>query len=187
MLPYTSRKGCKYFLRKAVTKTGKTRYIFTRAPSKDAIREVPPGFRIVESVNGVVSLAKAGAPPIDEEEVQAVQTALRRIPRLARYAVEARRKDVIVFEPIGGPDADTVKMSGFGGAAAGRYLERHVQYVPVLRFTPIDPAKREFLAARMCYRSWVDGWLCLNDTGTIRELCRRYLPHLDRESFFELF
>lgn len=186
-LPYANRKGTTYYLHKTATKRGKPRYVFARAPSKDALREVPPGFKIVESVNGVVSLAGAGESPIREEEVQIVRAVLVRDPRLARYEVEARKKTVIVFEPIGGLDTDTAKELGLNAAAAERYFERHVQYVPVLRYTLVDPVKREFLAERMCYRSSVDGWLSLNDVGTIRKLAEHYLPHLGRDSFYELF
>jgi hypothetical protein len=175
-LPYISRKGRPYYLRRTFTKKGRPRYVFSRKPSRNAIRKVPPGYRIVESVNGVVSLARVGPSPIAPEEVQAVRAALRRHPRLARYALEARGKALIVFEPIGGLDE-----------CGELRFARKVQYTPVFRFTLVDPVKREYLAERMCYRSWVDGWLSLNDVGTLRELSRRYLPHLGRESFYELF
>ncbi|MBI4565137.1 MAG: hypothetical protein HY716_10640 [Planctomycetes bacterium] len=178
-LPYTNRKGYTYHLYKTSTKTGKPRYVFSRALSKDALREVPPGYRIVESINGVVSLAKAGASPIAEEEIRIVRSALARDPRLARYGVEARKKALVVFEPIGGLGADMAEF--------GRLTGLPVQYAPVFRFTLVDEAKREFLAERMCYRASVDGWLPLNDVGTIRKLARRYLPHLGRESFYELY
>ncbi len=83
---------------------------------------------------------------------------------------------MIVFEPIGGLDV-----------CGEPRFDRKVRYTPVFRFTLVDPVEREYLAERMCYRSWVDGWLSLNDVGTLRELSRRYLPHLGRESFYELF
>lgn len=186
-LPYTNRKGYRYYLHRVATKTGKSRYLFSRTPSKESFRKTPPGFRVVESVNGVVSLARAGASPITGNEVRIVQAVLGRDQRHARYAVEARKKALLVLEPIGGLDTAAAKELGLDAATAERYFERHVQYVPVLRFTLVDPAKREFLAERMCYRSRIDGWLSLNDVGTVLELARRYVPHLGKDSFYELF
>ncbi len=185
-LPYINRKGYAYHLRAIVTKTGKTRYVFTRTRSKDALGEVPPGHTIVESVNGVVSLARAGHSAIAGEELGVVRAALQRRRRLARHAAEARKNAILVFEPIGALDPGAAKELGIDAATAERYFEEHAQYVPVFRFTLVDPARRVFLAERMCYRSSVDGWLSLNDTGTLRELVRQYLPHLGRDSFYEL-
>ena len=57
---YTNRKGQTYTLYRGQTKTGKPRYYFGRADQGqgEPVTELPPGFTISESVNGVVSLVK---------------------------------------------------------------------------------------------------------------------------------
>ena len=55
---YTNRKGVTYTLARTASKTGKTRYVFTREPHGEPVAALPPGTRISESVNGVVSLVK---------------------------------------------------------------------------------------------------------------------------------
>ncbi|OLE34930.1 MAG: hypothetical protein AUG45_03005 [Ktedonobacter sp. 13_1_20CM_3_54_15] len=57
---YTNRKGVTYTLYRGQTRTGKPRYYFgLPAHSQgEPVMEIPPGFTISESVNGVVSLVK---------------------------------------------------------------------------------------------------------------------------------
>ncbi len=45
------------------TKTGKPRYYFAREPKGEVLNEIPPGFKISESVNGVVSLMQDRPSP----------------------------------------------------------------------------------------------------------------------------
>ena len=58
-ITHTNRKGVTFCLGRSVTKTGKPRYFFAREPAKgEPVEAIPEGYEIVESVNGVVSLAK---------------------------------------------------------------------------------------------------------------------------------
>src|SRR5437868_14160699 len=59
-ISYTNRKGLTYTLYRGQTRTGKPRYYFGRAGQGqgEPVTELPPGFTISESVNGVVSLVK---------------------------------------------------------------------------------------------------------------------------------
>src|SRR2546425_12083054 len=72
---YTNRKGLTYTLYRGQTKTGKPRYYFGRAGQSqgEPVMEIPPGFVISESVNGVVSLVKDRPSPIRPEEVAAIE------------------------------------------------------------------------------------------------------------------
>lgn len=58
---YTNRKGQTYTLYRGQTKTGKPRYYFGRMGQSqgEPVTDLPPGFTISESVNGVVSLIGA--------------------------------------------------------------------------------------------------------------------------------
>ncbi|TMC26946.1 MAG: hypothetical protein E6J36_02395, partial [Chloroflexi bacterium] len=68
---YTNRKGLTYILYRGQTKTGKPRYYFGRAGQSqgEPVTELPPGYTISESVNGVVSLVKDRPSLIQPEEV----------------------------------------------------------------------------------------------------------------------
>ena len=66
-------------------------------------------------------------------------------------------------------------------------MDHYSQFTPILRLILGDADKRIFSAQRMCYRSWVDGWLDLHDSGKIEPLARRLIPRLGTDAFFELF
>src|SRR2546430_17036092 len=79
---YTNRKGLTYTLYRGQTRTGKPRYYFGRAGQSqgDPVTELPPGFTISESVNGVVSLVKNRPSPNPPEGVAALQAAVHPEP-----------------------------------------------------------------------------------------------------------
>jgi hypothetical protein len=60
---YTNRKGVTYTLCRIPTKTGKTRYVFVRDPTgRETVAEIPKGWEIHESVNGVSCTSSSPTP-----------------------------------------------------------------------------------------------------------------------------
>src|SRR6266699_7181737 len=97
---YTNRKGLTYTLYRGQTKTGKPRYYFGRPGQGQAelVSELPPGFTISESVNGVVSLVKDRPSLIQPEEVAAVEGAVKRHPEARRYRVAIKHDRIEIYE-----------------------------------------------------------------------------------------
>ena len=194
---YTNRKGMTYILYRGQTRTGLPRYYFGR-PGKsqsEPVTEIPPGYTISESVNGVVSLVKDRPALIQPEEVEAVEAAVQQHSEARRYRVAVKGKRIEVYEQVG-PDYDALVselpipgLSRPGLADELRTLEeRHAQYTPVLRFTLLDPKQRRFGSERMCYLDSIDGWLELHGhTGPIAKLARALTPTLGTEQFYELW
>lgn len=194
---YTNRKGKTYTLYRGQTRTGKPRYYFGLEGQSqgEPVAEIPPGFIISESVNGVVSLVKQGRPsPFLPEEVAAFEAAVQEHPEAHLYRVVVKQNRIEIYEQVG-PDYDVLAGEIFGGALLRQGVteklralqEQYAQYTPIFRFTPIDPVRREFRAERMCYRSWVDGWLELTHSGTAAQLAQTLIPTLGTDEFFELF
>jgi hypothetical protein len=194
---YTNRKGVSYILYRGRTRTGKPRYYFGRpGQSQDEpVPEIPPGFTISESVNGVVSLVKNRPALIQPEEVAAVEAAIQQHPEARRYQVAVKGNRIEVYERFG-PDYNAVVselhipgLSRPGLAEELRALEeRHAHYTPVLRFTLLDSKQRLFSVERMCYLGSIDGWLELHgQTGSVSKLARELIPTLGTEQFYELW
>jgi len=192
----TNRKGVTYTLYRGQTKTGKPRYYFGR-PGQDQgepVTELPPGFTISESVNGVVSLAKDLPALIQPEEVAAVEAAVRQHPQARRYRVAVKGNRIEVYEQVG-PDYNALVselhipgLSRPGLAEELRALEeRHAHFTPVLRFTLLDQARRLFGAQRMSSLGGIDDWLELEQTGPVAKLAHALIPALGTEQFFELW
>ena len=58
-----------------------------------------------------------------------------------------------------------------------------------MRFTLIDEDERTFRCQRWCFRGSIDGWIDLwmsGGSGPLADLVERYLPHIGKESFYEL-
>src|SRR5213080_4213299 len=106
---YTNRKGVTYILYRGQTRTGKPRYYFGRPGQGqgEPVTELPPGFTISESVNGVVSLVKDRPSLIQPEEAAAIEEAVRQHPEARRYRVAVKQDQIEIYEQVG-PDYDAL-------------------------------------------------------------------------------
>jgi hypothetical protein len=195
-ISYTNRKGVTYTLYRGQTKTGKPRYYFGRTGQSqdESVTELPAGFTISESVNGVVSLVKDRPSLILPEEVATIEAAVQQHPQARRYRVAVKHDRIEVYEQAS-PDYDALfselQMAGLSspGLAEGLQAqeERYARYTPELRFILLDPRQRRFGAQRMCYRGSIDGWLELAQTGPVAKLARALIPTLGTDQFYELW
>jgi hypothetical protein len=195
-ITYTNRKGQTYTLYKGQTKTGKPRYYFARAEKHEdePVTELPAGFTISESVNGIVSLVKDRPVLIPPEEVAVMENAIKQHPDARKYRVVVKRNQIEIYERVG-PDYETlipkilpsVQVSPDRLKQIQSEMEPHAQYTPVLRFTLLDSEQRLFGAERMCYLGDIDGWLDLSATGLVATLADALIPTLGTEEFFELW
>jgi hypothetical protein len=191
---YTNRKGKTYYLCQGTTKTGKPRYYFAREPKGEPVEEVPEGWEISESVNGIVSLAKKRPAQILPEEIAAVEAAVKRHPKSRNYRVNVKHDRIEIYESTG-PDADMLipMLRKAGMPISGREGELHdflgqsAQFTPVMRFILFDTETRSFGAQRWCYRGSIDDWIDLSTSGTLEQMARRLIPTLGTDRFFELF
>ncbi len=100
---YTNRKGRTYYLCQGATKTGKTRYYFARELKGEPAEKIPDGFKINESVNGIVSLVKDRSSLIHEEEITLIEEGIARHPEHRTYKVHAKHDRIIIYE-LSAPD-----------------------------------------------------------------------------------
>jgi len=195
-ISYTNRKGLTYTLYRGQTKTGKPRYYFGRAGQGqgEPVTEIPPGFSISESVNGVVSLVKDRPLLIQPEEVAAIEEAVQQHPEARRYRVAVKHERIEIYEQVG-PDYEALlgelQMVALSRQGLAERLqaeeERYARYEPVLRFILLDQKQRRFGAQRMCYLRSIDGWLELGQTGPVATLARALIPTLGTDQFYELW
>jgi hypothetical protein len=192
-ITYTNRKGVTYHLCRGVTKTGKPRYYFAREPKGEVLNEIPPGFKISESVNGVVSLMHDRPSPIWPEEMVAVEAAVRRHPKVHNYRVGAKGDRIVVYERVGPDTRDLLtEFKHLGPFSPGQVkglqeiLDRHARFTPVLRFILADAERRAFRAERWCYLGSIDDWIYIGQWEPIDQLASELIPALGTDEFFEL-
>ena len=156
------------------------------------MEEIPDGYEISESVNGIVSLVRERVQKLLPEEVAAVEEAVRRHPRARNYRVNVRHDRIEVCEKAG-LDLDDLlsSLKELGcrteGRQAGlqRVLDDRAQFPPVLQFIREHEETRVYRAERWCYSGNIDGWLFV-DTGPMEQMARRMIPTLGTDAFFEL-
>lgn len=192
---HTNRKGVTFYLCRGITKTGKPRYFFARGPDKgEPVEPIPEGYEIIESVNGVVSLAKARPILIRPEELALVQATVAAHPKARNYRVDVKGERIVVYEREGAdPDLVVRDISGSMGlpvaVVAARMREtfdRGARFSPVLRFILADEAKRMFYVERWCYLGSIDDWVDIRAAGRLSRLVKQTVPKLGTDAFFEL-
>jgi hypothetical protein len=188
---YTNRKGIPFYLCQGATKTGKPRYFFAREVKGEPVEQIPAGYTITESVNGIVSLSKTQASQLREGEINDVKAAVARHPKRSRYRINVRPKRIEIYEAVG-PDAETL-MASLGDlipmmpGMADRVsveMDRYTQYAPVLRFTLIDAEQRTFEAERMCYLGSIDDFINIG-YGPLEPMASDRIATLGTDEFFE--
>ncbi len=192
---YTNRKGHTYYLCQGLTKTGKLRYYFVRKPKERSPDQIPEGYKISESVNGIVSLVKDRPQLILPQEIESVEAFLARHPKGRDYRVGVQKNQMVIYERLG-PDIDTLsaifgKISEFQSdivkARLQEQLDKMARFSPVLRFILVDPEERIFKAERWSYMGDIADWIDTGESGKLEKLARRMIPKLRTDDFFELF
>jgi len=190
---YTNRKGRTYFLCKGKTKTGKPRYYFARQPKGEPVEQIPAGYVIRESVNGVVSLAKDRPVLIRAAEIDVVEAEVGRHPKSRRYRVGAKLDRIEVYEMTGPEAENLVEVFDQAGLSQPEMIEKIQEllessshFSAVLRFILIDEDERTFLAQRWCYLGSVDDWIDVK-YGAIEELASEMIPTLGTDEYYELY
>lgn len=160
----------------------------------EPVDEIPAGFKVHESVNGVVSLVRDVPSRFLSDEVAAVEAAIRKHPRASQYRVDQNKQYITVYERAW-PDVDELAaILGQTGlvlddrlARLREALDPRARYTAVLRFGLRDRQARIFYVERVCYLSSNYGWLPLSVRGTIAELTPKVIPTLGTDAFFELW
>lgn len=192
---YTNRKGHTYYLCQGMTKTGKLRYYFAREPKDGSPDKIPEGYKINESVNGIVSLVKDRPQLIMPQEVAGVEAVLARHPKGRDYRVAVQKNQIVVYKQLG-PDVETLsailgEFSPLPSAMVRKRLQEQLdkmaRFSPILRFILIDPEERKFTAERWSYMGDIGDWIDTGELGNLEKLARRLIPKLGMDDFFELF
>jgi len=193
-ITHTNRRGVTFYLGRGVTKTGKPRYFFAREPDKgEPVEAIPEGYEIVESVNGVVSLAQARPVLVRPEELALVQAAVAKHPKAYHYRVDVKGERIVVYQRIGeDPDKMIQLFTAYGMFRDGDVdqfredSDRRARFSPVLRFTLADETRRTFFTERWCYLGSIDDWVEISSSGPLRRWVEWTVPKVGTDAFFDL-
>lgn len=188
---HINRKGKTYFLHRGVTKTGKSKYYFSKKSDGELCDAVPAGFEVYENPHAQVFCRRIQPKVILDIEVECVEQCLKSLGKGGRTLVDVKGKDIVIYE---GDHREVEAMfakliDGFGVSPFTKRPDANsfLQYHEELKFTLVDRDERLFEVSRWCYRGSVDGWLPLGcPSQCLPDLVDAYARHLGEESFFEL-
>jgi hypothetical protein len=187
-IQFRNRKGKTYYLRQGKTKTGAARYFFSMKVEGDLADAIPEGYEIFENPNAHVFLRKKQPKLIWDFEKAIIEQHLPESP--GRFLCDIKGKTVSIFEA----DQDiksleeSLRSIGFPWMIdTAELLRTATTFSAVVRFTLQDPEERLFTLERYCFKGSIDDWMYIAGPEQLESLAKKYLKHLGRESFYELY
>lgn len=190
-ITYVNAKGRTYYLHQGTTKTGKPKYHFSPKSEGKLVEVIPESYEIYEHPNAQVFLRQIQPKLITDAERQVVENGMQKYSGVSHYKIDVKGKAILIYSSGQGIAALSSIFQDFPMSAAEKSelmssFDRHVNYTPVMKFELIDESKRLFTTQRYCYRGSVDDWIYIGTSGELPLLVRRYVKHIDKESFFDL-
>ncbi len=184
---YTNRKGDTYHLHQGTTKKGNPKYHFSKKEPGAPVETIPDGYEIYENPNAQVFLRKIKPKLITDAEHAIVKRGIKKHARVD--AIVDVKKNVITVHTVDQDFGPLLKELGILGLRPGVQdtLARNRTYTPMMRFILEDKQERAFIAERFCFRGSIDDWIYIGGPDSLEKLVRQYAPHLEQESFYELY
>jgi hypothetical protein len=151
---------------------------------------IPVGFEIYENPNAQVFLRRIPPKLITDEERQVVEDGIRTYAEVQDCKIDVKGNAIVVYTPNQSVEEFAQLLKGLNPfiaeAKVREFFARSVQYSPMLQFILDDEQRRLFTAQRYCFRGSIDDWIDIGH-GPLTKLVKRYVQHLGKESYFELF
>ncbi len=191
-LEYRNRAGDRYFVLHRATKTGKTSYYCSKKPGENAVDELPAGYELRENpITAIVTVRKSQASSILPLEEEFLRREAIRLSGINQVIVDREPQCLVVYTPDTN-EAGAIRMLSYL-AGPNRVTDTLVSSIinentfsPMLRFMLTDADERLFTLERWCFSGSIDDWIYVCGDESLDDLARRYLPHLGRDSFFEM-
>lgn len=203
---YTNKHGQIYYLHVVCGAHRRATHVM-RMHAEDAVAELPEDLEVRENVHGQVSVRRKRRRQFSKLEEQLLHSALERYRPFA-YELDVDGKAATVYASAEDrkcflESLDAEFAEGFADALAKALAKRYSpelvemfrarrkernpkrpRYYPLLRFVVADPSARMFEVERVCF-SGEASWVRV-DRLPLPTALMKYLPHLGRDSFFDL-
>lgn len=188
---YVNRRGQTYYLHKGKTKTGKPKYFFSLKTEGTLADKIPDGFEIYENPDAQVFLRRTLPKIITDAEKSVVEKGMKEFAKCKYSVVDIKGNTITVF--IANQDVDEFseifKFSPMKHTKPDidTVFNQIVSYSPKMQFVLVDKDKRLFITKRFCYLGSVDDWIEISGPDTLENLVKKYVKHIDKDSYYELF
>lgn len=180
---HISRDGKAYYLRCSLTKSGIKKYIFSTTNSKDCITAIPDGYEIYEPPNGNIFLRRIIKEPLAQEEMLIIHDIMAKHCKGAQYILDVKKNGMGIYvDEKYGNSKNSLELAYLSINVSGY---RKIIYDPCFRISK-DDSNNEYIIERFCFLGKVNDWMYIEKGKNLKKLCEKYIPHIGKESFFEI-
>ena len=192
---YTNQKGQVYFLHQGKTKTGKPKYYFSMKGGSELIETIPDRYEVYENANAQVFLIREQPKAITDDERLFIEEQVSKIRVNRNYRIDIKGKVITIYESNENTrelrrmfeELSMYRSRQTTENELLKLLDLSTTYSPLMRFILEDEEKRLFSVQRYCFRGSVDDWIQIGGAQHLKAVVEKFIPHLGKESFFELF
>jgi len=189
-IQYKNRKNQTYHLHQGTTKTGKPKYFFSLKSKGTVVDIIPDGFEIYENPNARVFLRRVRPQIITEDEIKTVKQGMKRHGSLKYYQIDVKKNVLIVYTADQNIDMIAELLAQAPSAkekGVEQLLEEIITYSPMLQFVLIDKGKRTFMTQRYSFLGSIDDWVDIGEPAALEKLVKKYVKHLEQDSYYSLY
>ena len=189
-ITYVNRRGKTFYLHQGITKKGNPKYYFAQKSEGQLVDSIPQGFEIYENPNAQVFLRRVRPKLITDEEVEIVRKGVDKYSEAKYYQVDVRKNVISVFlvdQDVEMISESLMSLSNTKKLTAQEVANEIGSYSPWLNFVLVDKSQRLFVAERYCFWGSIDDWIQISEPAKLTDLVKKYVRHLGRDSYFELY
>lgn len=193
---YVNRRGETFYL--CEKQDGERhRFFFSTAQEANQLDKIPEGYEIYEDPEGDPHLQRKDSLKIKSEGRSLVEKKLEKIDHLNRlpnyHLVDVRNGSITIFILDQTPEVMADVNKFVPEAVLGNleeFLNQEPTYTAHMKFELADESERKYRVYRRLFygdqKYEEDKWLYLEGMKSLPNLASKYLPHIDKDSFFDL-
>ncbi len=191
-ITHTNAKGQTFYLHQGTTKTGKPKYHFAMQGEGTLAESIPAGYEIYENPNAQVFLRRIPPKILTDEECQIVDEGMRRYAEVRDYKIDVKGNAILIYtaeqdiEALANIFKET-HPNPLENVELMTNLRKAIHFSPMLVFQLVDVIRRTFQTQRYCFLGSVDDWIEIGKPGKLTRLVKKYVKHLGKDSYVELW
>jgi len=190
---YVNRKGDRYYIFQGKTKTGKPKYFASKRATSEKgvlVERLPEDREIREHPsNATVTVRRRKPSQVLPGERNLVDRLAVELSAYSCVQVIIDGDQIVVYTPDTDPAKSAAVLQQLFGpelSGASDWTAQNTRYSAELRFTLADVDQRTFFSERFCHLGSIDDWIPLDGPASLEPLAKKLLPHLGKDSFYDL-
>lgn len=189
-ISFSNVKEKKYFIKKKLTKKGNTTYYMTKKEDEECLDKIPEGYEVFEKYDsGMMFIRKVKDRLFDENEIKIIESELKKNETVLDFRLDIHGDTIKIYTVEDDPFTDSKKddgsfLSRFRNDNMIHLLRRFEERMKIK--IEKEEGEKIYVFERFCYRGRIDDWITIAYDDELKLLAKEYLPHLGKESYFNL-